>query len=108
MHQIQNMPHKRFLLSSVLQTILLLYKIVSFEMLLPFLKLSPEANLNENESTSLRYFTRPSIDNLKSFFEFPPHQPHADVPFNTQRAYFRLDANGQKVQQQWLTYALEE
>jgi hypothetical protein len=71
-------------------------------------KLSPEANLDENESTSLRYFTRPSIDNLKSFFEFHPHQPCADVPFNTQRAYFRLDANGQKVQRQWLTYASKE
>ena len=33
-------------------------------------KLSPESNLNENESNSLHYFTRPSLDNLKAFLEF--------------------------------------
>lgn len=74
-------------------------------------KLSPKANLDENEKyepTTLRYFTHPSIDNLKSFFEFHPHQPRADVPFNTERAYFRPDAHDQKVQRQWLTYASEE
>ena len=76
-------------------------------------KLSPEAVLNaQNEKSefisSPRYFTRPSVDNLKSFFEFHPHQPRANVPFNTERAYFRIDANDEKVHRQWLTYESEQ
>ena len=76
-------------------------------------KLSPEAIVNaQNEKSefisSPRYFTRPSVDNLKSFFEFHPHQPRANVPFNTERAYFRIDANGEKVHRQWLTYESEQ
>ena len=71
-------------------------------------KLSPEAVVNaQNEKSefisSPRYFTRPSIDNLKSFFEFHSHQPRANVPFNTERAFFRIDANGEKVHRQWLS-----
>ena len=66
------------------------------------------AENKRTEQTSSQYFTRPSIDNLKSFFDFHPHQPRADTPFNTERAYFRVDTNGEKVHRQWLTYASEK
>ena len=76
-------------------------------------KLSPEVVVDaQNEKSefisSSRYFTSPSVDNLKSFFEFHPHQPCTNVPFNTERAYFRIDADGEKVHRQWLTYESEE
>ena len=45
-----------------------------------------DAENEKTEPTRSRYFIRPSIDNLKSFFDFHPHQPRADVPFNTERA----------------------
>ena len=68
-------------------------------------KFSPEGVVNaQNEKSefisSPRYFTRPSVDNVKSFLEFHPHQLRANVRFNTERAYFCNDANGEKVHRQ--------
>ena len=67
-----------------------------------------DAENEKTEPTRSRYFIRPSIDNLKSFFDFHLHQLRTDVPFNKERAYFRVDANDEKVHRQWLTYASEE
>ena len=60
-----------------------------------------DAENERTEPTSSQYFTRPSIDSLKSFFDFHPHQPRADTAFNTELAYFRVDPNGEKVHHQF-------
>ena len=59
----------------------------------------------ENEET-IDYFIRPNTSDkqmLAKFFEFHPHQPKQNIPFNAERVYFRKDGNARM----WLTFRRE-
>jgi len=63
-------------------------------------------DLWDEDKDKVDYFIRPNtLDKqmLAKFFQFHPHQPEQNIPFNGQKAYFRKDGSPRM----WVTFRSE-